>query len=294
MLAVHSNIRTYGDDFDRIAMRLGIEAAALHAIAAAEVGSLAPPPNAAPVIRFEVHSILRMVEKNAPGNFAALAEVIQLRDAPQPWHADAHWYKSDPDDDWQRVHSGSQGDEHAAMINAGQIDPDSALKCTSWGVGQLMGWHYGDLGYERVQEMVSDAYLGEAEQFNQWRKFFENHKDGALLPLMRKKNWRGFAKIYNGPGQVDYYGKALQKHYNRAIDAIADGMREEHYETVKLDSWKDRQTSLAMLGYNPGKIDGDFGPTTRKALKAFQRDYGLTPDGIWGARTEKAMAEALA
>ena len=32
-------------------------------------------------------------------------------------------------------------------------------------------------------------------------------------------------------------------------------------------------------------LDGEFGPRTRRALIAFQRDHGLTPDGVVGRRT---------
>jgi hypothetical protein len=36
-------------------------------------------------------------------------------------------------------------------------------------------------------------------------------------------------------------------------------------------------------------VDGEFGPTTRRALVAFQRDHGLTPDGVVGASTWGAL-----
>lgn len=45
------------------------------------------------------------------------------------------------------------------------------------------------------------------------------------------------------------------------------------------------QLALARAGYNPGGIDGVFGPLTHEALLRFQRDYGLTADGIAGPQT---------
>ena len=32
-------------------------------------------------------------------------------------------------------------------------------------------------------------------------------------------------------------------------------------------------------------VDGEFGPQTRRALIAFQRDHGITPDGVVGRGT---------
>ena len=39
------------------------------------------------------------------------------------------------------------------------------------------------------------------------------------------------------------------------------------------------QAALSRHGYQPGPIDGVFGPSTRSALSAFQRDRGLVADG---------------
>ena len=45
------------------------------------------------------------------------------------------------------------------------------------------------------------------------------------------------------------------------------------------------QNLLTERGYNPGTIDGDFGPGTEGAVIQFQTDNGLTADGIVGAGT---------
>jgi peptidoglycan hydrolase-like protein with peptidoglycan-binding domain len=37
--------------------------------------------------------------------------------------------------------------------------------------------------------------------------------------------------------------------------------------------------------YDPGPIDGDFGPKTEHAVKEFQKDFSLEVDGIVGRRT---------
>lgn len=50
------------------------------------------------------------------------------------------------------------------------------------------------------------------------------------------------------------------------------------------------QRTLQALGYNPGPIDGALGPRTRQAIRAFQSEHGLTPDGIAGPATWAELA----
>ena len=45
------------------------------------------------------------------------------------------------------------------------------------------------------------------------------------------------------------------------------------------------QSLLARIGYNIGSIDGVFGSQTRNAVMQFQRNNGLTPDGVVGPAT---------
>ena len=53
------------------------------------------------------------------------------------------------------------------------------------------------------------------------------------------------------------------------------------------------QRALAHLGYSPGKVDGQYGPSTIDAVKRFQGAGGLAPDGILGPNTLRALAQAL-
>lgn len=55
------------------------------------------------------------------------------------------------------------------------------------------------------------------------------------------------------------------------------------------------QTDLITLGYDLGKYgaDGKFGAKTEEAVKAFQRDHSLTPDGIVGPATWDALDKAV-
>ena len=49
------------------------------------------------------------------------------------------------------------------------------------------------------------------------------------------------------------------------------------------------QTKLKNWGYYDGTVDGVFGSQTTQAVKYFQRKNGLTPDGIVGPATLKAL-----
>lgn len=56
---------------------------------------------------------------------------------------------------------------------------------------------------------------------------------------------------------------------------------------------KQRQCLLCYLGYYVGEIDGKWGTLSKTATKAFQKDFGLTDNGVVEESTEKALAHAV-
>ena len=49
------------------------------------------------------------------------------------------------------------------------------------------------------------------------------------------------------------------------------------------------QTKLRNWGYYDGAVDGIYGSATTAAVKLFQKKNGLTPDGITGPATLRAL-----
>lgn len=45
------------------------------------------------------------------------------------------------------------------------------------------------------------------------------------------------------------------------------------------------QRALKKAGYYGGSIDGKVGSGTKEAIRGFQRDHGMTPDGVCGRQT---------
>lgn len=66
-----------------------------------------------------------------------------------------------------------------------------------------------------------------------------------------------------------------------ALAAYRQGSRGEEVRTI--------QTKLKRWGYYTGSVDGIYGSETAEAVRYFQRQNGLTADGICGSRTLAAL-----
>lgn len=53
------------------------------------------------------------------------------------------------------------------------------------------------------------------------------------------------------------------------------------------------QALLKKIGYDPGLIDGSFGPNTQRVVMQFQRSFGLKADGIIGEDTYRLLQRFL-
>lgn len=63
---------------------------------------------------------------------------------------------------------------------------------------------------------------------------------------------------------------------------------------IDLSLAKGRQSALDFLGFYTGLIDGNWGAKSKAALVLFQAKAGLTPDGLWGPKTEMTIKRKLA
>ena len=97
------------------------------------------------------------------------------------------------------------------------------------------------------------------------------------------------ATMTMGPGQFQHLAKAHVAGHGSTGGLLTEGARGPAVGEL--------QTHLSKLGYanaqgQPLAVDNDFGRNTRQALEAFQRDQGLSVDGVAGPHTWTALREA--
>lgn len=85
--------------------------------------------------------------------------------------------------------------QHERLNAAAEYHRDSALESCSWGIGQVMGYHWQALGYPSLQTFINAMYKDEASQLDAMCRFI---KVNNLVNVLKNKDWKAFARGYNG------------------------------------------------------------------------------------------------
>jgi hypothetical protein len=216
---------------------LGIGAAEIFSVLEVETSGCGFLADRRPKILFERHVFHRL----AQGRFAAKQPLI--------CNAVRGGYNQPSNDQHQRL--------QAAM----QLDADAALQSASWGLPQIMGYHFKALGYSSAPAMVADFERSEDVQLAAFANFL---KAEGLAPALRNRDWQFFARRYNGPQYHEF-------HYDQRLAA------EYAKKTVLLPDVEVRaaQLMLSYLSFDPGRIDGYWGNRTARALVEFRQAQAL-------------------
>ncbi len=86
--------------------------------------------------------------------------------------------------------------QYDRLARAIALDRDAALRSASWGAFQIMGDNHAAAGFDDVEAFVAAMMAGEDAHLAAFVAFVRaNGLDDAL----RRHDWAGFARRYNGP-----------------------------------------------------------------------------------------------
>lgn len=179
------------------AKRLGVEVAALRAILEKESSGSGFNADGTPKILYERHIM-----------YQRLTEHFGLSTA-------EYWTTGRSDLVYSKGYGaggyGKYSEQPKKLEAAAKIDRTSALESCSWGIAQIMGYHWKLCGFDSVQGFVNAMYKSEDSQFEVFVKFLEG---SDIVPYLKKLDWANVALRYNGKNyKQNNYDVDLKRYY---------------------------------------------------------------------------------
>lgn len=162
-------------DLPMVGREIGVGEDEIHAVLDVEAAGSGFDKQGRPKMLFEPHVFWRELGPGAKRDRAAAGGLAYPR-----WKPGAY-----PKDSYPR------------LIKAMAIDEEAALRSASWGLGQVMGFNAGAAGYPSAQAMVAHFIDDEEHHLRAMIRFIVTNK---LDDELRRHDWKGFARGYNGPG----------------------------------------------------------------------------------------------
>ncbi|EWH00539.1 N-acetylmuramidase domain-containing protein [Halomonas sp. BC04] len=109
--------------------------------------------------------------------------------------------------------------EHDRLDKARYLHHQAAIESASWGLFQIMGFHWERLGYVSALAWLDAMRHSESRQLEAFIRFIE--ADTALHRSLRRHDWRDFARRYNGPAfERNDYDTKLAAAFRRHATAL--------------------------------------------------------------------------
>jgi hypothetical protein len=161
-------------DLPLIGQTIGVGEDEIHAILDVEAAGSGFDKQGRPKMLFEPHVFWREL---GPGPLRDRAEKAGL--------AYPKWRRDYPADSYPR------------LLKAMEIDQNAALRSASWGLGQIMGFNHKAAGYPSAKAMVEAFMEDEDAHLRAMVRFIVTN---GLDEALRRHDWAGFARGYNGAG----------------------------------------------------------------------------------------------
>lgn len=180
-------------DWKEAARELGVDVPAIKAIAEVESPRGAFYPSGEPTMLFERHKFHKFTNGKWSKSHPALSN-------PKP--GGYGLFSEQPD----------------RLSQAAKLDRVAALKSTSFGKFQIMGFNHELAGFPVLQDFINAMWAGERSQLKAFVNFIKN---AGIAQALRSHDWETVAYRYNGPMHAanDYVGKlksAYQKYSETA------------------------------------------------------------------------------
>lgn len=182
-------------DYRKVADELGVDVAAIKALAKIEAGNAGFVAPGKPVINFDLTVFRQMLRRSG----ISLAEA--RRKAPVAFAGvNVRRY-------------GSYGlAQHARLRSASAVSREVAYKSTFWGMFQIGGFNYRQCDCSSVFEFAKLMSQSEAMQLELFARFIRANN---LVRYVKAHNWYAFAKAYNGGRVVKGYAARMAREYAR-------------------------------------------------------------------------------
>ena len=194
-----------GADLHEVAFRLKVDYPAVAAIVAVESRGEPFLDSGRPVILFERHimrrrMLLRGIDPQGSGGSDLVYDSNIVNSTPGGYRGgEREWVRFDA---------------------AAEISRESAIESCSWGLMQIMGFHWQRLGYTGPKDWYDRMHRSARDQVDAFVRFMQ--ADPVLLQALKEHRWQVVAHRYNGPNyKINRYDERLRAEYESAARYVA-------------------------------------------------------------------------